>query len=213
LEFIETSFPFLNKKRMEHPIIKNFINFVYKFYHGNTIPVHDITKLKHGSSISCGKTTLNVIYTPGHSDDSICLYDPNLKIIFTGDTIPFTPYIHTSISDIKKSVKSIISLDINYAFRGHCHFPHRWSHELPLYLDFLDSMKIAQLRILIALKKKGPLSLSKIVPLMYERTHAAHTTLYRIMHIDHIWALKYLQHLQKLGLVDLDNNKYFLKNH
>jgi len=45
---------------------------------------HDIT-VKDGDSINFGHSTLKVLYTPGHSDDSICLIGDGK--FFSGDTL------------------------------------------------------------------------------------------------------------------------------
>lgn len=42
--------------------------------------------LPDGSFIKAGDDFLEVIHTPGHSSDSICLYAPSLKTLFSGDT-------------------------------------------------------------------------------------------------------------------------------
>lgn len=36
--------------------------------------------------ISAGECMLEILYVPGHSSDSICVYCPELKVMFTGDT-------------------------------------------------------------------------------------------------------------------------------
>ncbi|OGG03707.1 hypothetical protein A2W14_03990 [Candidatus Gottesmanbacteria bacterium RBG_16_37_8] len=43
--------------------------------------------LKDKEKIMIGKYTLTVIYTPGHTPGSICLYDKSNNILFTGDTL------------------------------------------------------------------------------------------------------------------------------
>ncbi|MBI5034479.1 MAG: MBL fold metallo-hydrolase [Chloroflexi bacterium] len=42
--------------------------------------------LKDGMDLRCGDREFEVIYTPGHSDDSICLYCQTDGILFAGDT-------------------------------------------------------------------------------------------------------------------------------
>lgn len=43
--------------------------------------------LKDGDKISFGKSTLEVIHTPGHSMGGVCLFFRDEKILFTGDTL------------------------------------------------------------------------------------------------------------------------------
>ena len=42
--------------------------------------------LPDGRFIKAGDDFLEVIHTPGHSSDSICLYAPSVKALFSGDT-------------------------------------------------------------------------------------------------------------------------------
>lgn len=45
---------------------------------------HDIS-VKDGSTLDLGSARVKVVYTPGHTEDSICLYDG--EHLFTGDTL------------------------------------------------------------------------------------------------------------------------------
>ena len=42
--------------------------------------------MEDGARIKCGDRTFEVIHTPGHSDDSICLYCQSDGALFVGDT-------------------------------------------------------------------------------------------------------------------------------
>ena len=42
--------------------------------------------LRDGQFIKAGDEMLEVLHTPGHSSDSICLYAPVAKVLFSGDT-------------------------------------------------------------------------------------------------------------------------------
>ena len=42
--------------------------------------------LKHGDVIRMGDRDFEVIHTPGHSSDSVCLYNPDHGVLFVGDT-------------------------------------------------------------------------------------------------------------------------------
>ncbi|MGI3782374.1 MAG: MBL fold metallo-hydrolase [Janthinobacterium lividum] len=44
-------------------------------------------ELVDGQSISVAGTSLQVITTPGHSPGGVCLYAPDLGVLFTGDTL------------------------------------------------------------------------------------------------------------------------------
>ncbi|WP_232549471.1 MBL fold metallo-hydrolase [Propioniciclava soli] len=51
---------------------------------------HDVEpdgELADGQVIEVAGTTLTVLHTPGHSPGSVCLYAPELGVVFTGDTL------------------------------------------------------------------------------------------------------------------------------
>lgn len=52
--------------------------------HENSPVEHDMT-VKNGQKLKLGKKGVKVLHTPGHTEDSICLYDGNA--LFTGDTL------------------------------------------------------------------------------------------------------------------------------
>ena len=43
--------------------------------------------LENKQLISCGEILLEVRYVPGHTEGSVCFYEKNEKVIFTGDTL------------------------------------------------------------------------------------------------------------------------------
>ncbi len=43
--------------------------------------------LADGDRILVGSTALEVLHTPGHSPGAVCLYAPDLGVVFTGDTL------------------------------------------------------------------------------------------------------------------------------
>ncbi len=50
-------------------------------------PVKPVSFLKDGDVISFGNTKLNILYTPGHADGSICIYAEKEKLIVVGDVL------------------------------------------------------------------------------------------------------------------------------
>lgn len=68
-----------------------------------------------------------VILTPGHTPDSICLYEQSQKLLLAGDTLyPGPIYLHFQESDRKKYLQSIKKLlrikMINSILPGHNNF-------------------------------------------------------------------------------------------
>lgn len=80
--------------------------------------------LKDGDIYSNGTYDLNVIHTPGHTDDSICLFEPQHQILFSGDTI-YAKGIPSLITDsgsdasLIYSVETLQQLPLKMIFPGH----------------------------------------------------------------------------------------------
>ena len=71
---------------LDEPLLKNALNsFIAPMVGAKASPDPD-QLLEEGDTITIGKTTLEVIHTPGHTKGSICLYDGE-GIMFTGDTL------------------------------------------------------------------------------------------------------------------------------
>ena len=85
-----------------------------------------ITKfIQNGSKIDLGDRVLEVILTPGHSPDSLCLLDRKNRLLFTGDTFyPAPLYTHVPGSDFELYSKTAAKLhsmmgSIEYLLVGH----------------------------------------------------------------------------------------------
>jgi len=63
----------------------------------------DIT-LRDGATITTGEFTFQIIWTPGHSSGHICLYEPEKKILLSGDHI--LPKITPNISVHPQSIEN-----------------------------------------------------------------------------------------------------------
>lgn len=68
---------------------------------------------------------LQVIHTPGHTEGSICIYEPNSKILFSGDTIfsaggvGRTDFEGGSAKQLTESIEKIAELDVETLYPGH----------------------------------------------------------------------------------------------
>ena len=84
----------------------------------------EVEDLHEGDIIDNGEHMLQVICTPGHTAGSICLYDLENKMLFSGDTI-FAPGIGRtdlpggSFSELAESIRRISKLDIIGLYPGH----------------------------------------------------------------------------------------------
>lgn len=67
-------------------------------------------RLTDSQEVSMGGLTLKVLHTPGHSSDSICLYDSSAGILFSGDTLFYrsigrTDLIGGDLPEIERSIR------------------------------------------------------------------------------------------------------------
>lgn len=86
----------------------------------------EIDKLVYeGDRIDIGGRVLEILFTPGHAPDSICLLDRENRLLFTGDTFYLAPlYTHlpgSSFPDYAESAKRLADLaeDIDVALTSH----------------------------------------------------------------------------------------------
>jgi flavorubredoxin len=64
-----------------------------------------------GESIDAGHCHFRIIQTPGHTEDHICLYEPDKKWLFTGDLFCGTNYLQ-----ILETLKTLSQLEIKTIF-------------------------------------------------------------------------------------------------
>ncbi len=91
-------------------------------------PVPADVELKGGETLKVGDFYFEVIWTPGHSPGHICLYEPNRKILITGDhvlpTITPNVSIHTQthgspLGDYMRSLEKLEHLDVEHVLPAH----------------------------------------------------------------------------------------------
>ncbi len=91
-------------------------------------PVPADTQVHGGETIKVGDFDFEIIWTPGHSPGHICLYEPNRKVLLTGDHIlpTITPNVsihsqtHGSpLGDYIRSLDKLIDLDVKYVLPAH----------------------------------------------------------------------------------------------
>jgi len=82
-------------------------------------------KIQEGQNIEINGINFNVIHTPGHKDDSVCLYSEKEKILFTGDLIfPEGGFGRTDLLEgnrdkLIQSIEKITQLDVKEFYPGH----------------------------------------------------------------------------------------------
>lgn len=84
--------------------------------------------LRHGDTITTGEFTFDVLWTPGHSSGHLCLYEPEKKILVSGDHIlpQITPNVSVNPQSIENplgryidSLKDIRRLPATLVLPGH----------------------------------------------------------------------------------------------
>ncbi len=81
-------------------------------------------KLKEGDIINSGAYQLQVIHTPGHTEGSISLYEPERKILFSGDCvfdmgIGRMDFPTGNPKQMKQSLQRLLEFDIEEIYAGH----------------------------------------------------------------------------------------------
>ncbi|HEC76274.1 MAG TPA: MBL fold metallo-hydrolase [Thermoplasmatales archaeon] len=92
-------------------------------------PAVDIDiKLKDGAQIDLGNVILKILYTPGHSKGSICIYEEESKSLFSGDTIftnggiGRTDFYGGNRTGLINSIKKISNIPVKNLYPGHGDF-------------------------------------------------------------------------------------------
>jgi glyoxylase-like metal-dependent hydrolase (beta-lactamase superfamily II) len=108
-----------------------------------SIPVHD------GFKVNLGGRTVEIIATPGHTPDSICLLDRDNELLFTGDTYyPGTIWLYRPETDLDAyvaSVKKIAALapDLKLVLGAH-NIPVAQPSVLPRLVAAIEAVRAGQ---------------------------------------------------------------------
>ena len=123
LEFIESQNLILEKiliTHTHHDHIHYLSDFIYKYpminvyLHSNPInKPNNFIPLEHNQVITIGNSLFTTLHTPGHFADSVCFWNKEEHLIFTGDTIFIgrtgrTVSSHSDINDLYDSLYNII---------------------------------------------------------------------------------------------------------
>lgn len=96
IEYISTHDLILNKILITHShfdhikylydIINHFNNVKIYIHHESKVDI-DFISLSHNQIINVGTDIINVLLTPGHYYDSVCFWNQEDRLVFTGDTM------------------------------------------------------------------------------------------------------------------------------
>ena len=91
-------------------------------------PIKPDTPVKGGETIKVGSFVFEIIWTPGHSPGHICLYEPNHRLLLTGDHVlpTITPNVslHTQqrdnpLEDFLRSLDRVADLTVDRMLPAH----------------------------------------------------------------------------------------------
>jgi len=87
-------------------------------------PIEVARELRDGDRVKLGELVLEVLHTPGHTQGSISLYEPQRKILFSGDTLFCGGVGRTDLptSDeeaLANSLRRIAELELDQLYPGH----------------------------------------------------------------------------------------------
>lgn len=91
---------------------------------GQMIPPLEVSDLNDGDIIDIGEHRLRIIFTPGHTRGSICLYDEVTRSLFSGDTVFASGYGRTDFptgddDEMWASLEILNNLNIRSLYPGH----------------------------------------------------------------------------------------------
>jgi len=115
---------------------------------GQQAPAYQVDEtLKEGMVLDIGEWKLEVMETPGHSTGSLCLYEPQAKVLFSGDTvfpdgnIGRTDMYGGSTPDLVASIERLTGLDVEIMYPGHMEITGRdVKRQIQMSLRFAKSM-------------------------------------------------------------------------
>jgi len=100
--------------------------------------------LEEGAVMETGKHAFEVIYTPGHSLDHICLYEPRQSWLFSGDLFvggrDRVLRAGCDIWGIIASLKKIASLPLRWLFPGSARVRQNPADELRRKISYLEEL-------------------------------------------------------------------------
>ena len=99
-----------------------YINPINKF---SLDPITITKSVSNGDNLVIGDYVFEIIHTPGHTEGSMCLFDPDKKILFSGDCVfpegafGRVDFTGSNPEKMLSSLEHLASLDIESLFAGH----------------------------------------------------------------------------------------------
>ncbi len=110
--------------------------------------------VSNGETFAVGSLTLQIIHTPGHTLGSVCIYIPQERALFTGDTalglgtVAISPPPYGDMTLYLQSLERLKTLDCALMLPGHGQPVHDVPHKLQELIDHRHEREEQVLRLL-----------------------------------------------------------------
>jgi len=152
---VATDFTNKNAEGKRHEIAKEFItgDWIWKptpaGFSNETYelkPFQITNKIKDKDQLDLGGIVLEILHTPGHAPDALCLLDRKNRLLFTGDTFyPAPLYAHFDESNVEEYIESAnylasLTKEVDYILPSH-NIPWASSDYLQKMADAFQQIK------------------------------------------------------------------------
>ncbi|NJE79592.1 MBL fold metallo-hydrolase [Thermococcus sp. GR4] len=116
---------------------------ILAYSYGRRFEAHSVDiKLKDGDTLRIGSLKLELIHTPGHTAGSSCLYEPEEKLMFTGDTVFKGTVGRTDLPtgsgwQLQESLEKLLEFDVSFGLPGHGWVIKDWRGNITEILGWL----------------------------------------------------------------------------
>lgn len=99
-----------------------------------------VRSVKHGDRLNLDDLTFEVMECPGHAEGSMCLFEPQHKILVSGDVIfsggafGRVDFPGGSAEKLLQSMERLVQVDFDVLFPGHMHFSRSGRREAKMAL-------------------------------------------------------------------------------
>ena len=128
-----------------------------------------------GDSFTVGSLELQIVHTPGHTLGSVCIYMPQEKALFTGDTaiglgtVAISPPPHGDMGLYIKSLERLKTLDCAVMLPGHGDAVHNVPAKLQEIIDHRTEREAQILKLMAKGKRTVKAMLNAIYPELDKR--------------------------------------------
>jgi glyoxylase-like metal-dependent hydrolase (beta-lactamase superfamily II) len=126
--------------------------------------------MNDGDEFAVGSLTLRVVHTPGHTLGSVCIYIPQERALFTGDTalglgtVAISPPPHGDMALYLQSLARLQDLDCAVMLPGHGQAVHDVPAKLQELIDHRHEREAQVMKLLEKAKRTPEAMLSAIYP-------------------------------------------------